>query len=434
MVVIADDLTGAADSAAASAALGCRAAVVLYSPQNKTAELPWPEADILSIDADTRSLPSEQASQRTGQLVALCESQNRDFEQYTLFKKIDSTLRGNIASELAAVLRARRSANSARPRQSILVAPALPAQGRTTVDGRLLVKGVPLEQTDLWQAEARSAESNIPRLMDVAGLSCGLIDLKTVRSGSPELHRSILDLARKVDVVVCDAETEDDLRAIAEASLNEPSITAMAGSAGLAAQVARALFSPRDFEPYRSGFASGSTLFVVGSTASLSREQARILETMPDVATYHATPAAMHHSSAMATKIIQSLQAHRDVLVVFGGAENRSKQEEQQLWDALLDFASRCAPFLGALVATGGETAREVLDALGIRQLHLLGEVEAGVPFSVADRWERPLPVITKAGAFGSPQALVHCRTFLRQLERAPVNIHAADPSLHYTS
>ena len=434
MVVIADDLTGAADSAASSAALGCKAAVVLYSPQHRDSELPWLDADILAIDANSRCLCSEEASQRTAHLVTLCESQNRNAGEYTLFKKIDSTLRGNIAYELAAVLHARRANTPSTSRISILMAPALPAQGRTTVDGRLLVHGVPLEQTDIWKTEARPAESNIARLLAVAGLSCGLIDLQTVRSDSAEIGRAIVNSAEHVDVVVCDAETEDDLHAIAEASSNEPAITALAGSAGLASQVGRTMSIGRDLEPYRSGFASGSTLFVIGTTASLSREQARILETMPNVSTFHATPAAIHNSSAIATQIIQSLQAHRDVLLVFDGAENCSKLEEQRLWDALVNLASRCAPYLGGLVASGGETAREVLDALGIRQLHLLGEVEAGLPFSVAGCWDRPLPVITKAGAFGSPQALVHCINFLRQLKRMPVKVHPADPSLHYKS
>ena len=395
MVVIADDLTGAADSAASSAMLGCNAAVVLYSPQNKESELLWPDADILSIDANSRCLSSDLASQRTARLVELCESQNRNSREYTLFKKIDSTLRGNIASELAALLQARRAVKQAGSKLSILIAPALPAQGRTTVGGRLLVQGVPLEQTDLWQAEARSAESSIARLMAVDGLSSGLITLETVRSDDSELRRAILNSAQQVDVVVCDAETEDDLQAIAEACLNEPAITAMAGSAGLASQVARAMAMPRDIEPYSAGFASGATLFVVGSAASLSREQARILETMPDVSTFHAIPSVTHNSATMAIQIIQSLQAQRDVLLVFDGTENCSKQEEQQLWGALFDLASRCAPFLGGLVATGGETAREVLDALGIRQLHLLGEVEAGLASSVAECWNRSLPVAT---------------------------------------
>jgi D-threonate/D-erythronate kinase len=100
-----------------------------------------------------------------------------------------------------------------------------------------------------------------------------------------------------------------------------------------------------------------------------------------------------------------------------------SLYEPQLLAQALSDLVSKCSQFLGGLVATGGETARAVLDALGIHRLRLLGELEPGLPFSVADSWIRPLPVITKAGAFGSPQALIRCRDFLRELKRAPAGV-----------
>ena len=75
MVVIADDLTGAADCAASSAALGCRAAVLFYSPEERQSE-PWPDADILSIDANSRCLPADKAAELTARLVHRCDTQN----------------------------------------------------------------------------------------------------------------------------------------------------------------------------------------------------------------------------------------------------------------------------------------------------------------------------------------------------------------------
>ena len=77
-------------------------------------------------------------------------------------------------------------------------------------------------------------------------------------------------------------------------------------------------------------------------------------------------------------------------------------------------FAGR----VGALVATGGETARAVFEAWGVNRLRLIGEVEAGLPFSVTSGWSRELPVLTKAGGFGGPETLLRCRQFLRGLER----------------
>lgn len=434
MVAIADDLTGAADCAASSAALGCRAVVLLHSPEDKEPEAGWPVTDILSIDANSRCLPAEQASERTTRLIHLCDSHNVDSPGYVLYKKIDSTLRGNVTSELVALLHARRSINPANDKLSILLAPALPVQGRTTAGGRLLVHGVPLENSEIWRTEVRTAQSDIPQLLADAGLSCGLIDTDTVRSGLIHLRQGILQSAEQDDVVVCDAETDGDLHAIAEASLGIPTLTALVGSAGLASQIPRAMGIAPVAEGSGWSFAGGPTLFVVGTGASVSRQQARLLEAIPDIAAFHAEPAVFHNSPLMQTQIVERLQFGRDVLLMLDGGKHGSNCEGLLLRQAILDLVSKCAQFLGGVVATGGETARAALDALGIRRLRILGEVEAGMPFAMADGWVRPLPVITKAGAFGSPQALIRCREFLRELERALAHLHAKDSLLDHES
>ena len=430
--MIADDLTGAADCAASSAALGCRAMVLLHSSEDQEYEAAWPDTDILSIDANSRCLSAEQASELTSRLVRLSDSHNAAVHEYVLFKKIDSTLRGNVAPEVAALLNARRSSNSVNANLSILMAPALPSQGRTTIGGRLLVHGVPLEKTDIWQTESRTAPSDMLQLLANANLSSKLIGRDIVRSGVDGLRRAISQYAKHHDVVVCDAETDNDLHAIAEASLSVPTITALVGSAGLACQVPQLIGIPPDPDTPGWNFVAGPTLFVVGTAASVSLQQARLLEAIPDVATIRVSTTDLHESTSICRQILQDLQSGRDVLLMLNGDEHCSNCDWQSLSQALSELASKCAPHLGALVATGGETARAVLDALGIRRLRLLGEVEAGLPFSVADRWVRPLPVITKAGAFGSLQALVRCRDFLRQLERASASLQAKSSLTDY--
>jgi D-threonate/D-erythronate kinase len=434
MVVIADDLSGAADCAAQSAALGCKATVLLYSSGEQGSDASWPDADIVSIDANTRCLPADQAYESITRLIRLCDSLNAQHLGHVLYKKIDSTLRGNVSSELAALLHARRSTHPANAKLSMLMAPSLPAQGRTTVDGRIFVHGVPLEKTDLWQTESCAPPSDISQLLADASLSCGLVDMQIVRSGSTALRQAILQSAKQSDVVLCDAQTDGDLRAIAEVSMGVPALTAWVGSAGLAAQIPHPIGIAPDPNRPEIAFASGPTLVVVGSAASVSRHQARLLEAIPELATFHATPAALRNSPIMQTQIFQNLQSRRDVLLILDGGESSSMYEAQFLAQALSDLVSRSAQFLGGLAATGGETARAVLDALGIHRLRLLREVEPGLPFSVADSWVRPLPVITKAGGFGSPQALIRCRDFLRELERAPARFHANDPLMDHES
>ena len=68
-------------------------------------------------------------------------------------------------------------------------------------------------------------------------------------------------------------------------------------------------------------------------------------------------------------------------------------------------------------VLTGGETARAVLSARGIREFRLLGEVEAGVPFGMA---RDGTLICTKAGAFGDPDTLVKCVARLKREMNRP--------------
>lgn len=72
---------------------------------------------------------------------------------------------------------------------------------------------------------------------------------------------------------------------------------------------------------------------------------------------------------------------------------------------------------MGALVLSGGETACEVLRVLGVTALRLIEEIEPGMPLSLTLGMDRNLPVITKAGGFGNPQSLVHCRRFLQRFQ-----------------
>lgn len=79
----------------------------------------------------------------------------------------------------------------------------------------------------------------------------------------------------------------------------------------------------------------------------------------------------------------------------------------------LARFVSPWNAAIGALVATGGETARAALEQQGASGLRLIGAVAPGVPLSIIDGpW--PLPCITKAGAFGEPDILSRARRVLR--------------------
>jgi 4-hydroxythreonine-4-phosphate dehydrogenase len=423
MLIIADDLTGAADCGITCVAAGLDTIVVLKGNE------PIPSTDVVSVDAATRRLSSPDAAEQTARLT------RRYFGPQTriLFKKLDSTLRGHVAQEIAAVLSVNRALHGARG--IAIVAPAFPAMGRTTVGGRQFVRGVPVETTEIWHREALKASAYLPGRLGEHGLRATHIDLHTVRS-EKRLSDALAGAKAQHDAVVCDAETEEDLRAIVRAGMTLQTSIVWAGSAGLAAQLPQAMGIGR--EPWKSILPSpvhrpslstnGPLLFVIGSPSQASREQIPRLVADRDIESVPVPLAALRHgvhSTAWAEqtrRLDRAFSTGRDIILSLDmeGRSGASAHEDATLSPALAALVSPYVTRCSGLVLTGGETARSVLDRLGVATLRLVGEVEPGIPLSVATvvtpAGSLCLPVVTKAGAFGSPHSLLSCHDAIRTL------------------
>lgn len=424
MLIIADDLSGAADCGIACAGHGLNTIVILGDVEGEI------DAEVLSIDADTRNLTPKAAALEVARIL---KRYTLD-EDHLLFKKLDSTLRGNVAAELAAILEVRRNHASHRQRIVAVLAPAFPSNGRTTVNGRQLVHGKPLEETEIWQRERTLPQSNIPAALREANLQSTLLNLDLIRSGTQSLQQAMTRLAENTDVLICDAETDQDLRTIAEASISLGRSTVWAGSAGLAYHLPQAAgFVRATVTIPQPPLVSGPTLFVIGSLSGVSRKQFELLASSSDVVVISIPPNILlseAHSrdySEHALALKNAMDAGIDTVVLPACEPRLQSTHGQPLSTALAQFVAPCADRIGALVATGGETARAVLQTWGVSRLHLLRELEPGLPFSIAEGWPRQLPILTKAGGFGAPRTLLHCRLFLQQLDRSSAaSLHQA--------
>jgi D-threonate/D-erythronate kinase len=388
IVMIADDLSGAADCAVSCAVQGLRTVVQLSDSS------PSEAAQVLAIDAATRSMPADRAAATVERIVAMYEPA----PGRVLFKKLDSLLRGHIGVELAAMRCGRTPA-------VIVMAPALPAQGRTTLDGCQCLNG------------QRLANAEVPRLLESAGLTSAHINLALIRGGSPQLAIKMAELARHHDVLVCDAETEEDLQSIAAAIAALPQSgwngsMIWAGSSGLARHIPEAIGvagAPSQIEEPRF---RGPILVVVGSRAPLAHEQASEAARSDGMTSVVLAPETLHEACDSA--LGKALASGNDVLAVI---ESRGETaEDPRLCSGLASIVLPHMDKVGALIATGGETARALLVASGITALRLLREVEPGVPLAVS-AGARQIPVITKSGSFGNRRTLAHCVQVLRGLK-----------------
>jgi D-threonate/D-erythronate kinase len=410
VTVVADDLTGAADCGIAFALAGLPTFVSIGNA-------PAPDsAQIVSVDTDTRRLERDEAARKSGE--AARDAYRRGTRG--LYKKIDSTLRGHVAAELAATYRAAADATGGAP--LVVFAPAFPGTGRTTRDGRVMVSGVPLEESEVWRKSGMTGSAEPVAMLRQAGLEARAVP----RARADALRTALADLvARGVHVAVCDAEQEDDLLRIAQAGAGLQRPVIWVGSGGLARHLPAALgLRPRPGAGARPRLADGPILALVGSRSTVAREQARLLGTEEGVATFELDPSVLLGGAGNAqwtrasAGVRKALAARQDVVLVTALGSTIDLEIGPALAEALGRFAGESAEHIAGLIATGGDIARAVLGSLGAGGLHLLGEVEPGVPMGLADA-RRPLPVVTKAGAFGSPQTLQHSRAVLKRLLRS---------------
>jgi uncharacterized protein YgbK (DUF1537 family) len=352
--IVADDLTGACDTGAVFAARGLATMVLLPDTP-----LPASPPEVVVMDTESRGRSAGEARSRAREAMARLAAAGAAL----LYKKVDSTLRGALAAELAGAL------EGARARRAVL-APSLPAQRRALVDGALRIDGRPAEDTPFARDPGfPSTGGSALALLAAGGLHpAGLVPLRSVRTGPAAVAAR---LARIPGCLVCDAETDRDLLTLAAAVDETPAL--LAGSAGFAAALAaRASGQPKD-----PPAVPGPLLAVVGSAHPLARQQAARAEACGVTIL---TPPPGAGSDPAATVRALADAAHRAI--------------------------ERLAP--RTVLLTGGETAYSVCRALGARALALGGETEPGVAIGrLLDGPFDGLTVLTKAGGFGDPDTLV---------------------------
>jgi D-threonate/D-erythronate kinase len=429
LTVVADDLTGASDAAVQFAQRGLRATVWLDALTAHDVA-----AEVVAVDLDTRAATPAQAYARMrALLVRMCPMSAR-----TVVKKMDSTLRGNLAPELRALL-------EALPAAFAIVCPAFPEQGRTVRDGVLFVRGTPVDQTDVGRdlfspvRDARvAAQLKVPH---------GSLSPETVWAGVGALNDEIARMrARGVRVAVADAETDDDLRALAALQRIRDDVLWL-GSAGLLGMLARevacegrASRDEPDNVPVDGTMAAlchnapadetmavlchpelvKACVLVVGSISAMTQRQITAFAAHDE-----------HHVESIAATILldggpgfaravatasAAVARGLDTMIALDGrdVEDGLAAGRARGWDAH-ETSRRIREALvatvdgivdseggGCVVLSGGDVARAFCERRGIRGFEVLAEVAPGIPVSRAIGAN--LFIVTKAGGFGHPE------------------------------
>ena len=395
IAIVADDLTGSGDTAVQFVRAGWCTHLSIGGADEALAGPAHDHVEVLAVTTNSRALSAADAAEVIGRNVR----QLREAGVSRLYKKVDSTLRGAFKAEIDAARDAWRDGAIA------VVCPAFPATGRTVEQGILYVNGKPVTETSAATDPVTPVtESHIPTLL-------GSAHVAPLADDTPETLAA--RIAQAGATVVVDAATDDDLERLARAVglLGERALPVGAG--GLAVPLARVWAGADQTAP---------VVVVVTSQHSAARGQAAALqaagadtwrpslEQLADDAQWQAWSQPLLQAHAQAP-----LEAGTILLLAPEG--QRAGLDSDKVADRLGSLAAQliAASRAAGVVATGGDGARSVLLALQANGIALVDEVMGGVPLgTLTGGTAAGLPVVTKAGGFGTEDVLVRAVRAIR--------------------
>lgn len=443
--IVADDMTGANDTALQFflAGAGTRIILDLQDPPDPPEDAAGTPRQAWALTTNSRHEDPNAAEATVRRAVATLRDR---FGVDYFYKKVDSTLRGNIAHECLGFLDELEG-------DCVVVVPAYPLQKRQTVGGYQLVNSVPVERTSIArdpQSPVRS--SHIPTLLEQATNAeiVGYIGLSTVLHGAGPILKELTDrIQQGKKLVVIDATSEEDLDQIALCieKIQKTARVLPCGSAGLAQALTRRWLQQEDEKVERKhpDTRPSPVLIVNGSTSDTTREQA--LQLIENYA-YYAQNSKLEVFEIPPAQLLGLEPVDdliRAVVAAFGDQNTvmLSTALKQESYGKTLQLAAdngitesrmpeliheRLAAVTQAalsgkpvkLVLTGGETAAYVCRQLDVEVLEVIDQADPSVPVTIdaKGRW-----IVTKSGSFGAPESLANIVRFLREREASSVHV-----------
>ncbi|MDQ0206895.1 four-carbon acid sugar kinase family protein [Alkalicoccobacillus murimartini] len=415
VAIIADDITGANDSGVQLAKSGLKTAVWLNNEQATNEPL-----EAVVIDTDSRAMNQEDAKKAIKASMDVLASYQPDI----LFKKIDSTLRGNVGAELDSIIQADQP-------DYVLLTPSFPENKRTVDKGILYVDGTPIGDTEFALNEADPVKDS--RVADHIGrqFKGQLVEVpEELWIKDHEKITTWLKQQKQTEngcVFICDATSSQTLKAIAHFAQTSQDQILLAGSAGLSSALdIKSSGVKAQVERLNPTL---PVLYLVGSMSDISRKQVQqLLKQERAVGIKIDALKAVNEDGFVraseferVSKACHSLLEDQKIPVIYSGTERHeidvvyAYAEEQNI--SLSVVSKRIVSLLAAvgenlilshsfqaIVMTGGDTAKALCRRVSVSQLDLIDEFETGIPISTFTGPLSGTYAITKAGAFGNEQ------------------------------
>ncbi|EXX84683.1 four-carbon acid sugar kinase family protein [Paenibacillus darwinianus] len=420
--IIADDLTGANDSGVQFSRAGLQTSVRFDLRDPISAQ-----DDAVVLDTDSRSLTREEAYLRAKEAAQFLQQEKIEI----IYKKIDSTLRGNLGVEMDAVY------DVLKP-DFVIIAPGYPKNGRTVKSGYHYLHGTLLHETEISRdPKCPVTESYIPKLLqEQTERPIGQIDDSTLARGYDDVKEQ-LDQFKEQDIsyIVFDSVSEEDLERIAGYMARSEYDVVWLGSAGLANYIPQVYGLVKEKQPLHIPRNEEPVLLVVGSVTSVTRRQLDHFLALDSVTGIEldstalvSTPERKQAVMDAALKEAEQAYRQRQHVALHSKADAEAIKEAQQEGAkrglGATEVSNMIVAGIGELVnkllgktdfkgmiLTGGDTAKQVCTHMGVSGFHLFDEIEVGVPIGQLIG-EHSLCAVTKAGAFGTEH------TFIKSMQK----------------
>jgi len=391
ILILADDLTGANDTAIQFVKQGF-SNLVIINTDSANADL-FGSYDVISVNCDSRRLKAGEAYSAVYKIA-------KGFEAASfVYKKVDSVLRGNPGQELAAVM-------DALDIPLGLAAPSFPAN-RSVIENGVLSNGT--DATLVFANGSGKKTKNIP--------------LDKIREGADEVT-AFINSCVGTQVFIADAVTDDDLEIICKASASLAKPHVLAGSAGLANQLAHKL-GKAGVVPFKKPAALSPALIIAGTRQTETAAQIETLcKTFP-AATLIRFDVAMASGGNAENAIARAFDAVSrsmkenpcscviavdSMFSVAVGAYAEGDETSAVICEALGVLAEKLMDSFNfpMLLTTGGDTTMAVCCRLGVSAIEPLVEIGPGIPLGrIAGGNYGGRFIVTKSGRFGNSDSLV---------------------------
>ena len=414
LAVIADDLTGANDTALQFAKRNINSSVEINFMQSELSE----DKEVIVADTDSRDLDKQMAYQK---VKAICEEMFK-YNIKCVYKKIDSTLRGNLGAEIKAV-------DDVFNPEIVIIAPAYPINQRITIGGYHLLEGKPIELTEIAHAPKTPVKkSYLPAILqEQVNEDIAVVDFKLLRQGveltSKKIHEFINEGKRWL---VCDIIEEENFITLMDAVRGYKNIL-WVGSAGLAEYLPY-FYNWTGNKELSMGKRKGSVLVCAGSVSHTTQNQVQTLLNQREISLVKIDMAKLLENKDVelvekSQKINELIAQQQNILlataqsdddvkkaVAVGRKYNLSgKEVSEKIANIIAELIKNIeVNKLSGMVLTGGDMAVHICRAIGVNSIKVISEIDNGVPLGYIESENlEKLFIVTKAGAFGKPDVFI---------------------------